>query len=132
LYEGNANDEGGTSPTVSPDGSKVFFGKQFGEGNPNAWGVTIPINGGEPKSLKMAFADADAVRWSPDGKGFYYVRTIDGVGNVWSAPMEGKPVTQLTDFKSDRIFSFDVSSDKRLVIARGTMTSDIVLIKMNR
>lgn len=132
LYEWNANDEMAGSPAVSPDGSSVLFTKQPEAGDPNGWAMTIPINGGEPKKLKMAFPDADSVRWAPDGKGFYYVRTKNGVGNVWSAPLEGKPVTQLTDFNSDKIFSFDVSTDKRLVIARGTMTSDIVLIKMTR
>jgi Tol biopolymer transport system component len=132
LYEFIANNEVDPSPSVSPDGTSVIFINQPEDGDPNGWVMTIPINGGEPKKLKMAFPDADFVRWGPDGKGFYYVRTKNGVGNVWSAPMEGKPVTQLTDFNSDKIFSFDVSADKRLVIARGTMTSDIVLIKMTR
>jgi hypothetical protein len=35
----------------------------------------------------------------------------------------------VTDFKSDRIFSFDWSRDgKQLAVARGALTSDMVLI----
>ncbi len=32
--------------------------------------MTVPINGGEPKPLRMAFTDADGVKWGPDGKSF--------------------------------------------------------------
>jgi hypothetical protein len=36
----------------------------------------------------------------------------------------------VTDFAPDRIFSFDWSLDgKNIVIARGTITSDVVLIQ---
>jgi len=35
----------------------------------------------------------------------------------------------LTDFKSDRIFSFAWSRDgKQLALARGTLTNDVILI----
>lgn len=47
----------------------------------------------------------------------------------WSEPIEGGPPVQLTSFKSDSIFAFDWSRDgKQLVLARGTVTPDAVLI----
>jgi eukaryotic-like serine/threonine-protein kinase len=130
LYEINPSTEIEPFPALSPDGTNVLIIRQPEAADPDGWAMTIPINGGEPKKLRMAFPDADAVTWAPDGKSFLYVRTIDDVGNIWSATMEGKAVTKLTNFESDRIFSFDVSSDNRLAIARGTITSDIVIIKM--
>jgi len=39
----------------------------------------------------------------------------------------------LTNFKTDRIFSFDWSRDgKQLIVARGKLTSDVVLISNYR
>jgi hypothetical protein len=38
--------------------------------------------------------------------------------------------TQLTDFEAEQIFSFAWSNDgKQLVLARGTVSSDVVLIR---
>ena len=49
--------------------------------------------------------------------------------NVWAQPIGGGPPRQLTDFKSDQTFYFDWSRDgKQLALARGTQTSDVVLI----
>ena len=44
--------------------------------------------------------------------------------------MEGKAVRKLTNFDSDLIFSYDVSSDNRLVIARDTFAMGMALIKI--
>jgi len=44
-------------------------------------------------------------------------------------PLDGGPPRQVTDFKSDRIFGFEWSRDgKQLALARGTESSDVVLI----
>ncbi|MFS8086178.1 MAG: hypothetical protein ACMG6H_11165 [Acidobacteriota bacterium] len=51
------------------------------------------------------------------------------VTNIWSQPIDGGPPKQLTDFKSDLIFRFDWSRDgKWLAVARGNISSDVVLI----
>jgi Tol biopolymer transport system component len=56
--------------------------------------------------------------------------TQGGVTNVWSFPLDYKLPKQLTDFKTDQIYNFAWSPDgKRLVLARGTTTSDVVLIR---
>ena len=49
--------------------------------------------------------------------------------NLWSQPLDGGPPKQVTDFKSDEIFSFAWSRDgKQLALARGVETGDVVLI----
>ena len=63
-----------------------------------------------------------------DGRALTYVETRDGVSNIWGQPIEGGPPKQLTDFKSDLIFSFDWSRDGTLACARGTQNADVVLI----
>jgi Tol biopolymer transport system component len=67
--------------------------------------------------------------WTPDGRALLYLLTRNGITNIWSQPIDGGPTKQLTDFKSDLIFRFDWSRDgKWLVVARGNVSSDVVLI----
>jgi Tol biopolymer transport system component len=69
------------------------------------------------------------VAWSPKGRALTYVRTQNGISNIWSEALTGERPKQLTHFSSDRIFSYAWSQDgKRLAVARGTETSDVVLI----
>jgi hypothetical protein len=58
-----------------------------------------------------------------------YLDNKAGVSNLWSQPVDGGAARQLTDFKSDLIFSFDWSRDgKLLACSRGITTTDVVLI----
>lgn len=67
--------------------------------------------------------------WSSNGRELTYIATRAGVSNIWSQPVDGGPAKQLTDFKSNLIFFFDWSRDgKQLALARGSVTSDVVLI----
>jgi Tol biopolymer transport system component len=67
--------------------------------------------------------------WSADGRTVLYVDTRSGVSNIWSQPIAGGPPKQLTHFKSDLIFVFDLSRDgKQLAVSRGTVSNDVVLI----
>jgi DNA-binding winged helix-turn-helix (wHTH) protein/Tol biopolymer transport system component len=69
------------------------------------------------------------VRWSPDDTDLQYVLTRDGVGNLWEQSLSGAPPKQLTKFKSGLIFGFNWSKNhKRLLLARGSVTSDAVLL----
>jgi hypothetical protein len=59
-----------------------------------------------------------------------YADTRNGISNIWSQPIEGGPPKHLTNFKSDLIFRFALSPDgRRLVLARGIQTRDVVLIR---
>ena len=64
-----------------------------------------------------------------DGRSLAYKLTRDGVSNIWRFPLDDTPPQQLTNFKTEQIYSFKWSADgKQLVLARGTTTSDVVLI----
>jgi Tol biopolymer transport system component len=68
--------------------------------------------------------------WTPDSSRLLYVQKRSGVSNIWSQPINGDPPRQLTNFKSDLIFKFALSADGRdFVLARGTQTRDVVLIR---
>jgi hypothetical protein len=51
------------------------------------------------------------------------------VGNIWEQSLTGGPARQVTHFKSELIRDFDWSHDgKQLVVARGHLNSNVVLI----
>ena len=54
---------------------------------------------------------------------------MNGVGNIWAVPLDGKAPRKLTTFDSDGIFAFGVSPDNRLAISRGYFERDVVLIR---
>lgn len=67
--------------------------------------------------------------WSPDGKGFVFLDTHDGVWNLWMHSLSDRKVRPLTNFTTDRIFAFAWSGDgQQLAVARGSTSSNIVLI----
>jgi serine/threonine protein kinase/Tol biopolymer transport system component len=109
-------------PAVSPDG-KWIASLWYRDTSKVA---IIPFEGGEPiKTLDIGWT---RVHWTPDGRALAYVDRRDP-SNISSRPLDGGPPRQLTDFKSDRIFSFAWSRDgKQLALARGTLTNDVILI----
>lgn len=70
------------------------------------------------------------MRWSPDSKGLQYVLTHNGVTNLWQQPLTGGKPKQLTQFTSGVILDFNWSLDRtRLLLTRGAVNSDVVLLK---
>jgi Tol biopolymer transport system component len=67
--------------------------------------------------------------WAPDGRAVTYVSGKNGISDIWSQPIDGGEPKKVTDFKADKIFSFDWSRENKLVISYGTNSSDIVLIR---
>jgi len=134
----NAGGEGW--PQVSPDGRWVVYNSIKSNqwtlwediANPSAKIAVIPFEGGPP--LKMldipAAVRSSLFRWSPDSRALTYMETIGGVSNIWSHALDRSLPKQLTDFKSDRIFSFQWSRDgKQLICSRGSETTNVVLIR---
>ena len=68
-------------------------------------------------------------RWAPDGRSVVYTNTLSGVSNLWRQPLDGGKPVQITDFKSDLIYTFAYARDGRtLALTRGSHTRDAVLI----
>jgi Tol biopolymer transport system component len=119
-------------PVVSPDGQWISF--YYRPETKAPWKLAIiPFNGGPPVKKLDIPRDVDfrsLVRWTPDGSALAYIVNRDGVHNIWVQPLDGRPASQLTNFKSDQIFWFDWSPDgQQLGVSRGTVTSDVVMIK---
>jgi eukaryotic-like serine/threonine-protein kinase len=120
-----------TSPAVSPDGKLIacYYVDQLTGKRQLA---LVPFESGQPLKtfeLPPTIYPSSNLRWTTDGHAIAYIDTRKHVSNIWAQAIEGGPPKQLTDFKNDQIFYFDWSIDgKRLVLARGAVSNDVVLI----
>ena len=94
----------------------------------------VPIGGGAPVATFPVPSTVDpewpGLRWTPDTTGLTYVVTEQGVSNVWRQATSGGDPKPLTDFKENRIFFFDWSTNERkLVLVRGNDTQDLILVR---
>ncbi|MEK6324041.1 MAG: protein kinase [Acidobacteriota bacterium] len=113
---------------ISPDGEQVAYTYTDQQSKRLKLAV-MPFEGGAPTKTFEIPTPRQAIRWAPDGRALTYIDARSGVSNLWSQPLDGGPPKQLTNFKSDQIFSHAWSSDgKQLMLARGTVTSDVVLM----
>jgi eukaryotic-like serine/threonine-protein kinase len=118
--------------TVSPDGRWLLCRLRSREPNVPLWRTAVvPIAGGAPRFFDVPTAGGTPLlQWHPDGRSFFYVDSREGVANLWQQDVAGGTPRQRTFFDSGEIYSYDLSSDgKRLVAARGESQRDAVLIR---
>src|SRR5438552_6134649 len=114
---------------ISPDGKLIACSYQDEHTIEKI--ALVPFEGGEPSKLfdLPPGVQTANLRWLPDGRGLTYIVNRGGISNIWIQPLDGSPAKQLTDFKSDRIYSFDWSPDgKWLALSRGPEQRDVVLM----
>jgi serine/threonine protein kinase/Tol biopolymer transport system component len=117
------------NPAISPDG-KLIAGYYWDAETRRDLLNVCSIDGGEPKqTFNLPPGDYEYIklRWTPDGKALTYTGQ-GAVTNIWIQPLAGGPARQLTNFATDVIWDFDWTPDKRLILARGPVSQDIVLI----
>ena len=69
------------------------------------------------------------IRWTASGDALTYVRSKDGVSNLWSQPINGGPAKKITNFTSGLIWRHAWSCDgKYLALARGSLSIDAVML----
>ncbi len=114
-------------PAISPDGKWIVY--MASENNRQ---IVMPFEG--DSSVRTFDLPPDApqlqpVRWSPDSQSIQFIVKRGGVENIWQQPLDGGSPKQITNFTSDRIFSYDWSDDgKTLAVIRGAWTADMVLL----
>jgi TolB protein len=125
LTSGSAH----SAPKTSPDGKLFAYLAMPATMSGSSVLTVVPFGGGSPLYRFDAPMGASEMHWAPDGRALDYRLTRNGASNIWRQPLAGGPPKQITNFKSDRIFSFAWSRDgKQLALARGTTSSDVVLI----
>jgi eukaryotic-like serine/threonine-protein kinase len=125
-------DKPSRGPAISPDG-KLIACRYQPDSAKDEWKVAIiSFEGGPPIQVfdipAHPFWHRLGVRWSVDGKALTYQVNHKGIDNIWLQPIDGGPPKQLTQFDSDRIFSFARSRAGRLAISRGFETRDVILL----
>ena len=117
------------APQVSPDGKLLAYLAMPATMSGFRVLTVVPFGGGSPLYRFDVPMAAFGIRWVPDGQALDYHLFRAGASNIWRQALSGGPPKQITNFKSDRIFSFEWSRDgKQLALARGSTSSDVVLI----
>jgi Tol biopolymer transport system component len=123
-------------PAVSPDGKMIAYSYK----DPSAYpperfanpsrGVAIMASAGSAPTKIFQIPNLSSFRWVADGHSLLYAKNEGGVDNFWSQPIAGGMPKQMTHFNDQKIENFDVSRDgKQLVMSRGTVRQDVVLIR---
>ena len=124
-----------SQPAISPDGKFIACRYREQDLSPFELGIISFETGEKVKAIDLpsiSAAPTGTLQWSADGRAVLYIDTKGGVSDIWSQPLDG-PAKQLTNFRTDQIFSFDWSRDgKQLLMARGNVTNDVVLIVETR
>ncbi len=113
---------------ISPDGKMIACRYREEDLSPFTLGLIEFDTGKTVKTIDIPPTN-NILDWSADGRAVLYVDTRGRVSNIWSQPIDGGAPKQLTNFKSELIFVFDLSRDgKQLTVSRGTVSNDVVLI----
>jgi Tol biopolymer transport system component/DNA-binding winged helix-turn-helix (wHTH) protein len=120
-------------PSVSPDGKLIAYHHKERRSSAKYKIAVIPFEGGQPVRMfdppRDDFSTWDII-WTADGKALLYEAVHNGASNIWRQPLDGGPHRQLTNFRSDSIFSFSRSRDgKHLICSRGGWISDLVRVR---
>ena len=124
-----------TTSAVSPDGKSIAFTYPESadpRAAPNRIAI-IPFEGGPPQkilNLPLGGTVLSAIHWwSNDSKSIFYTATTNNVTNIWSAPLDGGPPKQVTQFRDMLITGFAWSHDgKQLACTRGALMRDAILV----
>jgi eukaryotic-like serine/threonine-protein kinase len=112
-------------PRVSPD-ARFLAAHRRAPDSSDQFVIFSMIDGSLINRLAGATAN---YQWDPTSTALIRSRGGGTVDNLWRVPIDGQPATQMTHFTSDRNFSFSISSDGRLAIARGETSNDVVLLR---
>jgi Tol biopolymer transport system component len=118
------------SASLSPDG-KLLAGRYSGGPKEQHVLAVIPSGGGAPvRQFDLPGRYGGRLNWLPDGRSFVYrANSADNnTSNLFSQPLDGRPAKQITNFTGDLIFNFRYARNGDLVLSRGTMNSDVMLI----
>jgi eukaryotic-like serine/threonine-protein kinase len=116
-------------PTLDETGTRLAFVDLAAPDAVARQVVTAPMDALDQRTPVLEVPPGAFFRWSPGGRALTFVRTVDGVSNLWEAPLSGGRPRPLTHFTSETLFGFDWSRDGReLVLLRGGSATHLLLI----
>jgi len=112
---------------ISPDGSRIAV--RTYDDKSNEWQVEIIQHDGGETSRSLDLKGY-IFQWSPDGKALNYVKFENGIGNIWSHPLNGDPPRFLVGRQADWVQSLEWAPDgKALAVEVRNNSWDVVLLK---
>ena len=117
------------NPAASHKGDRIVA--RFFDDSVSHWrvGVFNSADGKLLSSFEEPVTAQDQFAWLPDDSGLAYINMVNRVGNIWKCDLDGKNAQQISHFDRDIIFSFSYLPDGKVVMGRGTSTSDAILIR---
>lgn len=121
-------------PRLSPDGKLLAYNSFDFDTNTASAGAAVKIAALNEANVartdkQLNLGAQTEFKFAPDSKSLTYVNR-SGIDNIRNVSLDDKKETPLTDFKSGVITNFLWSHDgKRLLIVRGIVNNDLVLIK---
>jgi Tol biopolymer transport system component len=127
----------GHFPAISPDSSMIAFNSVGAQGGPSQGIGVLTVRDGNVKRFPIRNVDRTEplllyrpLAWTADSKGFILIRETQDISNLWVYLVDGSAPYQLTHFRDGRIYYLALSGDgKRIALARGRLSSDVVLIR---
>ena len=129
-------------PTISADGHWIAFDRPDEKTQKPVIEIIAADGKGSPRFLPFTSEEQVPgssnlgplpIRWTASGDALTYVRTKNGVSNLWRQPIEGSPARQITSFTSGLIWRHAWSRDgKYLALARGNLSIDAVILTDER
>ena len=117
----------GFDAAISPDGKMLAHFWIIRSDGPTRGVTVVSLAGNTPE--KHFDIPQGTLRWTSDNLSLLYIKTEGGTSNLWAQPISGGQPRQITHFNSMVIRRFDFSRDGKLVMERGTVNSDVVLIR---
>jgi DNA-binding winged helix-turn-helix (wHTH) protein/Tol biopolymer transport system component len=116
---------------VSPDGRFLVYPFTKYTNTTPGWHLAVVSTlDGSSRSVLDLPSLIGSPHLSHDGTAIQYFLFQDGVTNLWERSLTGEPPRQLTHFGTGRILDFSWSNDRRrLLLARGEFTNNVVLIR---
>jgi serine/threonine protein kinase/Tol biopolymer transport system component len=116
-------------PSFSHRGDRILV--RYYDDKSSQWKVGI-ISAADGKLLQTAdisLASQGFPLFSPDDKSLIYGETHNSISNLWKKPVSGGEGTQFTHFPSEQLINAVMTPDGKLVMARGHVQSDAILIR---
>jgi serine/threonine protein kinase len=116
------------TPAAVADTAANVYKRRIGVIKTNALGAPPQVFDAD---TRIVIGNIRAPLFTPDGQAVVYaIRGENNEYNLWLQPLDGKPGHQITQFRSDQIYGFGWSPDrKKLLVERGHIESDVVLLR---
>jgi Tol biopolymer transport system component len=116
-------------PSVSHSGDRILVRYYDEQGKQWKVGIISAADGKLLQTADISLATQGFPAFSPHDKSLVYGETHNSVTNLWKKPVAGGEGTQFTHFPSEMIFNSFITPDGTLVMGRGHVESDAIVIR---